>query len=209
MSDMGGIYLLGTSFGTHVHDNVVKDVRSPIYGGCGIYLDEGAEGIVVERNLVCNTTNGSFNQHFGTGCIVRNNIFAFSRLKGAVTVHRKTVQGIPCAIHFLRNIVVVSEGPLAEKGVRGMYEAGSVWANNLWYDYRGEKAALFDDVGWEQWRQDPLEEGGVFADPRFVDAQNGDFRLKADSPAFALGFQPFDLGSAGCRLKLNDMEGKR
>ena len=201
MSDMGGIYLLGTSFGTRVHDNLVRDVRSQFYGGCGIYLDEGAEGIVVERNLVYNTTNAGFNQHFGSGCVVRNNIFAFSRMKGAVSAHRRVVQGIPCAVHFLRNIVVVSEAPLAAKGVRGMHEAGCVWADNLWYDYRGEKSAEFDGVGWDEWRQGPLECGGVFADPRFVDAANGDFRLRDDSPALALGFKPFDLGAAGSSLK--------
>jgi len=35
------------------------------------------------------------------------------------------------------------------------------------------------------------------ADPLFVDAANGDFRLKADSPAFKLGFEPIPFGKIG------------
>ena len=38
-----------------------------------------------------------------------------------------------------------------------------------------------------------IEEKTVFADPLFVDAKNGDFRLKKKSPALKLGFIPFDV----------------
>ena len=30
-----------------------------------------------------------------------------------------------------------------------------------------------------------------------VDPDNGDFRLKPESPALAIGFEPFDYGKAG------------
>jgi hypothetical protein len=37
----------------------------------------------------------------------------------------------------------------------------------------------------------------VFADPRFVDLDRGDLRLRDDSPALALGFVPFEVDLTG------------
>lgn len=197
MSDMGGVYTLSTSFGTTIHDNVIHDVKSFAYGGWALYCDEGSEGIVEERNLCWNTTDGGFHQHFGVGCVIRNNIFAFNRLLGAVRLSRDVVDDVPCSLHFVNNIVYVKEGPLVGENVR---KVGGVWANNLWYDVRGESAARFDGLTWDKWRESGRESGGVFADPKFTDPENFDFTLKADSPALKLGFKPFNLSNAGARL---------
>jgi hypothetical protein len=40
----------------------------------------------------------------------------------------------------------------------------------------------------------------VYADPRFVDADRFDFRLRPDSPALKLGFHPIDLSQVGPRV---------
>ncbi len=55
------------------------------------------------------------------------------------------------------------------------------------------------DMDFAAWRkkhgQDPHS---LVADPRFVDARAGDFRLKPESPAITkLGFVPFDYTKAG------------
>jgi hypothetical protein len=39
----------------------------------------------------------------------------------------------------------------------------------------------------------------VIADPLFVDPLNYDFRLRPESPAFKLGFQPIDTSAVGPR----------
>ena len=39
------------------------------------------------------------------------------------------------------------------------------------------------------------------ADPMFVDPANDDYRLRANSPALKLGFQPIDLSKIGPRAK--------
>lgn len=42
-----------------------------------------------------------------------------------------------------------------------------------------------------------LQDNLVDADPHFVDREKGDFRLKEDSPAFALGFDPIPINKMG------------
>ena len=194
MSDMGGVYTLGTSFGTTVHDNVIHDVSSYSYGGWALYTDEGSEGIVMERNLCWNTTDGGFHQHYGAGCVIRNNIFAWNRMLGAVRMARQVVQDIPCTLNFVNNIVLVREGPLVGRGPRGV---GGVWANNLWWDVTGKPE--LDGLDWAKWSVCGKETGSTYADPQFENAAAYDFRLKPTSPAFALGFKAWDYGRAGLR----------
>ena len=44
------------------------------------------------------------------------------------------------------------------------------------------------------------------ADPQFADFENGDFRLKPNSPALALGFQPIDMSLIGLRPRADEQE---
>ncbi|MCQ2392722.1 MAG: right-handed parallel beta-helix repeat-containing protein [Kiritimatiellae bacterium] len=193
MSDMGGVYTLGTSYGTWVHDNVIHDVKSYSYGGWALYTDEGSEGLVMERNLCWNTTDGGFHQHYGTGCVIRNNIFAWNRMAGAVRTSRPEVQHIPCTFHFHNNIVLVREGPLASWDILNV---GGVWANNVWFDVSG-RPKFSHNLDWAKWCATGHEVNGIYADPQFVDAAKFDFRLKPESPAFKVGFKAWDYGAAG------------
>ena len=194
LSDMGGVYTLGTSFGTRVTDNVIYNVSSRTYGGWGLNADEGSEGIVFARNLVYNTHDGGFHQHYGAGNTVQNNIFAWNEQNGVIRTVRANVFNVRSSLNVVANIVLTDRGDLASAGVRGVE---GVWANNLWFDPNGE--AKLDGLTWEKWRACGKEVNGRYADPKFVDARNFDFRLKPDSPTFALGFQPFDYTRAGVR----------
>ena len=195
MSDMGGVYTLGTSFGTAVHDNVIHDVDSFSYGGWGLYCDEGSEGVAMERNLVWNTTDGGFHQHYGVGNVIRNNIFAWNRMHGAVRTVAPLVRGIPCSLHFVNNIVIVGlPTPLVG---RGPCNVDGIWANNLWWN--AVSSPELDGLDWARWAACGKETGGRYADPQFVNAAAYDFRLKPTSPAFALGFKAWNFTQAGLR----------
>jgi len=50
---------------------------------------------------------------------------------------------------------------------------------------------------WDDWRALGTDKGTILADPRFVDPAKLDFRLKPDSPALKLGFQPIPLEKIG------------
>lgn len=194
MSDMGGVYTLATSYGTRIHHNEIHDVWSYSYGGWALYCDEGSEGLTMEDKVCWNTTDGGFHQHYGTGCVIRNNVLAFNRETGAVRSARPEVQGIPCTFHFVNNIVYVDHGPLVSKDI---HRVGGVWANNLWYDVRGRDAARLGGSDWDGWVNSGKETGGVFADPKFCNAAAFDFTLAPDSPALSLGHKPIDLTSVG------------
>jgi hypothetical protein len=79
LSDMGGIYTLGTQEGTVIRKNFFHDVAAIRYGGWGIYFDEGSTHIEAVDNFVMNTTHGGFHQHYGKENHVHHNLFAYGR----------------------------------------------------------------------------------------------------------------------------------
>ena len=196
MSDLAGIYLLGTSFGTRVHHNVVRNVRAGTYGGSGLYADEGCEGVVFECNLTWNTADAGMYQHFGTGCVARNNIFGPSRRNGALRLKPVTKEGIAPSFDFCRNLCYNPAGCFVAKGSD---EVAGVRSRNLFFG--PEDDCGFDGKAFDEWQSAGHGRGNVFADPKFADAAVGDVTLAKDSPALALGFVEFDWKAAGRRSR--------
>jgi parallel beta-helix repeat protein len=50
---------------------------------------------------------------------------------------------------------------------------------------------------WEAWQQAGGDVHSIVADPMFVDAEHGDFRLKPESPALTQGFEPIPFDKIG------------
>lgn len=50
---------------------------------------------------------------------------------------------------------------------------------------------------WEEWQKRGFDTHSVVADPLFVDAAKDDYRLKPNSPALKLGFEPIPIGQIG------------
>lgn len=194
LSDMGGVYTLGTSYGTCVTNNVVFNVDSRSYGGWGLYPDEGSEGIVFENNLVYDTKDSSFHQHYGKGNVLRNNILAFSR-QGQIALSRAEPH---LSFTAERNVVYWDAGPVFTKYAATLKEVGKVaWKGNFWWMTSGEPS--FNGKTFAQWQAKGNDANGLVADPLFVDAAKRDFHLKPESPVVRAGFRPFDIDAAGVR----------
>ncbi len=210
LSDMGGIYTLGEQPGTVIRNNLIHSIESRQYGGWAIYPDEGSAHLTVENNVCYDTNSAAFNQHYGRENIVRNNIFAF----GKETVIGLSKVGEGNSFNLIGNIIVAGEGTLYEAGYGFVFdrEKGFDSRQNLIWSVSGPPkmtryrrntsvAENTPSLSWEEWQAQGRDIGSVVADPLFVDMAGRDFTLKENSPAFALGFKPIDLGSVGPRAR--------
>jgi hypothetical protein len=67
------------------------------------------------------------------------------------------------------------------------------------YRHEGGGEIRFGKLSWDEWRARGMDAHSLIADPLFVDPAHDDFRLKPDSPALKLGFEPLDLSKVGPR----------
>ncbi len=192
MADTGAIYTLGLSAGTRLDHNLIHDCWSypPQPGAGGIYPDEGSSGITIENNVVYDTVSGGLTVHYGEGNLVRNNIFAFGRDQQVVRGRNEE----HLAFTFEHNLIY--------------YDSGATWAasgpnhnwaadHNLYFNASGQPLVFLGDLDFKQWQALGQDVHSVVADPKFVDPERRDFRLRPDSPALKLGFVPIDISTAG------------
>ena len=206
LSDMGGVYTLGLSPGTTVHDNYIHDIHAFDYGGWGLYTDEGSTGIRMYNNLVHDVKTGGFHQHYGRENVIENNIFANSRKDQL----QRTRDEAHLSFTFRNNIVYWdNDGTLFgnnwKGGARGVkdgkptqhYELGP----NLYWHSSGKQEIFPGKKTLSQWQAETGQDAAsLVADPLFVNAVAGNFRFKPGSPAAKVGFKPFDAyASSGPR----------
>lgn len=192
LSDMGGIYCLGVAPGTRLRFNRIHDVQAYGYGGWGLYTDEGSSGVLLENNLVYRTKSAGFHQHYGRENVVRNNIFAFGGEAGVMRTRAEE----HVSFVFERNIVVSDNGNLVSGG--NFRRDSALFINNV-YHVIGSATPQFAGMDFDAWKAQGSDYLSVLADPLFIDVAHDKYTLRADSPAFALGFLPFDVSTVGPR----------
>ena len=200
LSDMGGIYTLGIQPDTVISENIIYNVGCDEgaygYGGWGIYLDEGSSEILVEKNLVYDCSSQTFHQHYGKDNMIRNNIFAFGG-EGQFRITRNEEHNSL----FLYNNILVGDDT-------AMYweTTGLDWFKddkNLYWDYNtfgktvysGGSTSIFDSENILGMYGRGYYNNAILADPLFKDAQNRDFTLAENSPAFDGGFEPWEYNA--------------
>jgi hypothetical protein len=196
----GAIYTAGISPGTVIKSNLIHHIAG---GGTGIVLDNGSGGILLEGNVVYHTDGGGLNTNFNVVAnVVRNNIFAFGKNQ-QLTRYGDPPHSLPPPPNtsiFYQNIVYWKEGNLY--GDKKWLNFDMVQDYNLYCDASG-RPVKFLGYDFEDWKKKSLylDQHSVIADPLFADPENGNFKLKPESPAIQFGFEPIDLSHVGPRTQ--------
>ncbi len=201
MSDAGLIYCLGVSPGSVIRNNVFHDMwpySAPALGW-GIYLDAQCGNYLVESNLVYNTLSGGLMyNNGGHEHVIRNNIFALSANQALWPYSEKRPST------FRRNIVYLTQGalfiPYGERSLNerlAAKEPPGDWDENLYWLTGGADQLRFYRRSFAEWQALGLDQHSMLADPQFVSADQHDFRLQPESPAFKVGFQALNFSRAG------------
>lgn len=189
LSDMASIYTLGASEGTVVENNLIHHIHSYSYGGWGMYADEGSSGIVFKNNLVYNTKTGGFQQNYGKGNIVKNNIFAYAKkyqLQCTIAEDHKSFS-------FTNNIILFNEGMVA-KGAWDDVRADI--DNNIYWNESGH-AYDFNKHSFKDWQKKGFDKHSSLVNPRFKNPLQVDFRFRNKRSYKKIDFKPFNYSEAG------------
>ncbi len=204
LADGASIYTLGRQPGTVIRGNVLRDNRKSQFTQehwqLGVYLDEGSSEMLVENNLLYHVGTHGFNANGGAQNVIRNNILG--------PVYGNHAPFVRC---YKR---AFSEGNLFEHNLIWCDSpnlADAAWdpclmlcRSNLYWNIEGNPFT-WSGKSFTQWQALGQDAGSILADPQFVAPEKGDFRLRPGSPAFGLGFKPFDYRRAGLEASYQEM----
>ena len=185
LSDMGGIYTLGTGAGEEACGNVIHHIRSYGYGGWGLYPDEGSSGVLMENNLVYDCKSSAFHQHYGKENIIRNNIF-IDQAEDQLAVTRVEDH---ISFFFTNNIICYRTGKLIHLN----WDKVNFKAEKNLYWHYGEDVK-FGDLSLKEWQAATCKDSGsIIADPKM-----GKDWIPTNKKALKkIGFKTFDPSQAG------------
>lgn len=182
----------------HFYNNGKTGSEAAMHGQAAIRFDDAISGMLVYGNIFYKSANGHFGgvqMNSGRDNIIDNNIFADCKqgVSGGWgsgnNVWKQIREGKkPAAV--ITDDLYLSRYP-AIKWMLDEPAYNNVWRNVFYQCGRivtGNRANL------------DMLENGVFtnADPGFVNASAGDFRLKPDAPLFAsIGFRPLPVEAIG------------
>ena len=191
-----GVYLDNFSSNCFVYGNIV--IRS---GSTGIYM-QGGKNNIVENNILVDVGNMAHlggwwapqmgNPSFMTGNRFCRNIFYRSRGNPPVIFRHIGFKTEP-----LSDAIGQSDYNLFFSKVGGDFSVTE--SSSFLFPELPTQWPKFHMMPLAEWRKIGFDAHSLVTDPRFVDPENDDYRLKADSPALKLGFQPIDITQIGIR----------
>lgn len=201
MQDGNGVYISGAGHGNEVCGNYVHDTES-MAAGEAIRCDDDQHETLIENNIVFRFgTHGIGICSKGRNHIV-NNIVACPPervIRGMLSLE-PTDDMINAGSRIFHNIFYATRTNQPFVFSTGMERViGTIQIDRNIYFNASVPEAAGEYFNWA--RKKGREEKSISADPLFIDAENGNFELRPNSPALDLGFRPFVI-TAG-RKKIN------
>jgi len=166
----------------------------------GIDLDDGTSNYQVYNNLCLGC---SYKLREGFYRLVENNICIGPNPPGKHCCYRKNQDVIR------RNIIVNTRDTVMWHGISHQPDQAKQIDYQLFWTYNGKPPTFLNtgesmpdypkSMSLEEWQFRGHDVHSTFADPMFVDADNGDYRVKPESPALKLGFKNFSMDEFGVR----------
>ncbi len=187
--------------GSHIRYNLVSNsggyssrFEVPVLMSWCIYLDSFAGGYTVDHNICWNSHTGGVMLQGGKQNKVFNNIFVDAETCQLLFANfADNTRGS----EFRRNIVYTRD-PKARLFSHGKLTPEVLQADHNLYWQVGVDLQQADGE-LARWRKLGYDANAVVADPLFVDAAQHDYRLRPESPALKLGFEPIDTSQIGPR----------
>ena len=104
---------------------------------------------------------------------------------------------------FSRNIIYYSDAAARLFAANASARSSiSEFDHNLYFLAANQEPQIRGIGSISDWKKLGFDQHSLVADPLFVDVGNGDYRLRPESPAFTLGFQPIPVDKVGPRTRL-------
>lgn len=215
--------LIADTYGCEVTDGQVGPSRN--FPTSGIYLDNYTSNCFVYGNIIIRAVAAAVLVHGGKNNVIENNIFvdcrANVRLQDVVCTlpYWHHMAGFMTGNHITRNVAYQSAGDaflfcldawtgrvLARCDENVFFQASREYriehVCSLKDRVRKPVGELADDERVDTlgaWQRLGYDANSIFADPLFVDLRADDCRLRPDSPALELGFQPIPVHDIGLK----------
>ncbi len=161
--------------------NIIRNNRWRCDHGWDIDLDDGSSQYLITNNLLL---NGGLKMREGYYRIAKNNIIINNGLHPHVWYSNSDDV-------FKNNIVFKSYQPAIMD--RSIAKDGK-WGKELDYNFY-----VAGEATMKRFAVNGCDKNSLYGDPLFMDAANGDFRVKEDSPALKTGFVNFPMDQFGVK----------
>jgi len=186
---------LSGHFGVDQDDGTCRmRIHHNLLVGCPIKFQCGTDS-VAENNIIIDpvtATRMAMVNEYNTDRFVRNIVVA-RRDMPLGDAYGVSLEA--CPRHFYHAVQCPVEGPLMEEIDHNLFwsDAGEFMACVTPGDHgkRTGKGTETNVLTLEEWQACGYDKHSVFADPQFEDEASGDYRLKPESPAHALGIEGF------------------
>ncbi len=202
MGDGSALNISGAGEGNIIRRNYLHDIYNPMLHSA-IRIDDYQRGTLIEENVI-------FRTNTFCGVLVKHENYWINNFIVDVTpnqymiVGRRYVDGTRIERNILFEpgakqqfyVFELREGHGDE--TPGLYEYFDKCTvdQNLYFN---AEAPGSKDIPLSGLRAEGHDRNGLYADPMFVDWENGDFRLKPESPALKMGIKSIDVRDAGLR----------